>query len=109
MLTEHLIFAGELVEATMEGDTNKAEIINYRLYENANEISILLGSINPYWSYENLWIIFFRHLDLAKTMAMEMINGDYRESIKTYDRYRKPRHINMFGFFIVIISTIHDK
>lgn len=87
LLTEHLSLAVSLVKATVEGDTVKAEQINERLYYNADEISALLASINPYWCYESWRVMFYTHLDLAKKMATEKIDGDYRESINTYDRF----------------------
>lgn len=87
LLTEHLTLAGDWATAMKMGDSAKAEKINIRLYENAEEISMLLSSINPYWSYENWKMMFFRHLDLAKAIAVQMIESNYRESIKTYDRF----------------------
>ena len=89
LLTEHLSLAADLVRATMVGDTIKAEIINKKLYENADEISLFLSSINPYWYYESWRIMLYMHLDMAKQMAGEMINGDYKESINTYDRFER--------------------
>lgn len=32
--------------------------------------------------------MFYKHLDLAKKMASEMMNGDYEESINTYDYFK---------------------
>lgn len=89
LLTEHLQLAADLVRATMAGDTARAEAIDKRLYENADEISYLLASINPCWHYVDWRKMFYRHLDLAKLMASQMINGNYRESIDTYDIFEK--------------------
>ena len=87
LLTEHLELAGELVRATMDEDTMGAENINERLYENADELSALLALANPYWQYDEWRTMFYKHLDLAKKMASEMIHGDYEESIRTYDHF----------------------
>lgn len=87
LLTEHLELAVELVRATMADDQASAEKINKRLYENADEISALLASVNPYWVYECWRRMFYRHLDLAKAMAGQLIDGNYLESIETYDRF----------------------
>lgn len=89
LLAEHLQLAGDLVKATMAGDTTDAEGIDNSLYENANEIAYLLASINPYWSYEDWKGMFYKHLDLAKLMAGQMINGQFRESIDTYDIFEE--------------------
>ncbi len=87
LLTEHLQLAISLVRFTMAGATMEAEQINKRLYENADEISLLLATINPYWYYPNWRDMFYLHLDLAKEMAGQMIEGNYRESIETYDKF----------------------
>jgi len=33
--------------------------------------------------------MLFKHLDLAKLMAKQMINGKYKESINIYDTFEK--------------------
>lgn len=81
--------AGDLVKATTKGDNTRAEVINSRLYKNAEEIAHLLDTINPYWHYENWRKMLFKHLDLAKLMAKQMINGKYKESINIYDTFEK--------------------
>lgn len=86
LLTEHLSLVGTLVEATMSGDTVSSEEINKKLYKNADQISLLLSSINPYWYYESWRAMLYMHLDMAKNMAGEMIDGNYKESINIYDR-----------------------
>ena len=85
LLTEHLVIAADLVKATMAAETNKAEQINQRLYKNADEISAFLDSINPYWNSQDWKKMFYMHLDLAKLIASQMIEGNYEKSINTYD------------------------
>lgn len=87
LLSEHLILAADLVKATMAGDTNKANSVNTGLYKNADEISGLLSSINPFWNYDEWRNMLYMHLDLAKKMALEMINGNFEDSINTYDNF----------------------
>lgn len=87
LLTEHLVLAADLVKATMAGDTTKANSLNNRLYRNADEISTLLASLNPFWNYNEWRNMFYMHLDLAKKMAQEMINSNYIDSINTYDKF----------------------
>jgi len=87
LLSEHLMLAGDLVKATMAGDSSKANSVNTRLYRNADQISDLLSSINPFWSYDEWRDMMYMHLDLAKKIAQEMINGSYEDSINTYDKF----------------------
>lgn len=87
LLTEHLSLAVALVEVTMAEDAEEADRISAMLFENADEISRLLADINPYWHYESWRNMFYVHLDLAIAMAGQRINGKYRESIHTYDRF----------------------
>ena len=87
LLAEHLSLAGDLVKASMAGDTALAEKLNERLYKNAEEISALLSSINPHWHYEEWQSMLFHHLDLAIAMATGMLEGEYKKSIRTYDEY----------------------
>ncbi len=87
LLTEHLNLATALVRATMSNNTEDAEKINKQLYENADSISALLSSAKPCCNYDEWRTMLYRHLDLAKKMASEMINDDYEESILTYDNF----------------------
>lgn len=69
----------------MTDDTVRAEVINRKLYDNADEISALLASVTLRWYYECWRMMFYRHLNLAKMMAKEMIDGNHEDSIKAYD------------------------
>lgn len=85
LLTEHLSLAADLIKAIMAGDNARAAEINKRWYENAIEISELLDSINPFWTFEEWREMYFMHLELVANEALTMLNGDYRESVMIYD------------------------
>ena len=87
LLTEHLELAVELVEVTISEDTDRADEINKRLFENADEISYLLSTLSPYWHYECWQTMFYMHLDLAIGMAGELIEGNYEKNIEIYDMF----------------------
>lgn len=87
LLTEHLELAAELIKVIMGNELDKAEIIRKRWYTNAEEISHLLSSINPYWSFKAWRDMFFVHLKLAEKIAIELINEEYEKSIITYDEF----------------------
>lgn len=85
LLTEHLTLAADLINVLLEDEDNKAKAIRDRWYRNAEEISSLLDSVNPYWNYINWRNMLFIHLGLVEKMALEIMLKNYEESIKTYD------------------------
>ena len=87
LLTEHLVLAGDLVNALKAGDTDMADEIRRRWYNNADEISRLLGLINPYWSRRKWRDMFFKHLKLAEKIATTLLDNRYEEYILVYDLF----------------------
>lgn len=87
LLIEHLTLAGDLVEALSKQEEKNAEEIRKKWYENADEISVFLASINPYWNYNEWKDMFLTHLTLAEKMAVQLIDEKYAESIATYDLF----------------------
>ncbi len=87
LLTEHLNLAVALVRAAMANDTAEAEMINKRLFKNADELSALMSTASPCWQYYTWRTMLYRHLNLAIQMASEMISGDYKKSVQTYDSF----------------------
>lgn len=85
LLTAHLTIAAELVNASKAGDTQTAADAEQRWYENANRIAEYLGSINPNWSTEDWNAMLTEHLDLLQADVMNMLRGEYEESIRLYD------------------------
>lgn len=85
LLTEHLVLAADLVKAVMAGDNEKAMDLEKRWYENANEIAIFLGAINPFWSVEEWRMMYFEHLRLVTLEATTAINGEHQENVDVYD------------------------
>lgn len=85
LLTEHLVLAADLVKAVIAGDNQMAMELERRWYENANEIAILLGAINPFWSVREWREMLFEHLRLVKLEATTTINGEHQENVDVYD------------------------
>ena len=86
LFTSHLVIAAELVNAAKAGDTRAAADAEKRWYANADEIAAFLGSINPYWSVQQWKNMLHGHLALTKSEAVNMINGNYAESIILFDQ-----------------------
>ncbi|MCW2276790.1 acetylglutamate kinase [Heliophilum fasciatum] len=85
LLKAHLSIAADLVNAAKAGDANAANAIERKWYANADAIAVLLGSINPYWPQEQWRRMLYRHLELVKRIAVDMLNGRYPASIAAYD------------------------
>ena len=83
LLTEHLVIAAELVKAAMAG--NSVEALERRWYQNAEEIAMFLGKINPCWSVQEWRKMLFEHLRLVKDEAVTLINGEYQLNVDVYD------------------------
>lgn len=86
LLTEHLMLAGDLIKSIMADNKDKVKTIRGRWYENADEISILLSSINPFWCEKSWQEILYNHLDFVENMAICLFVGEYEESISIYDK-----------------------
>ena len=85
LLTEHLVVAADLVKAAKAGDANAAAKAEKIWYANADEIAVFLGEINPYWSQEHWRKMMYHHLALVKQEAVNMLTGQYEDSVKVYD------------------------
>ena len=85
LLTSHLVLAAELFKAIMAEDEEKAKEIRDEWYKNAEEISIFLSEINPFWSRQVWQEMFFEHLELVEALGVNLINGNYEEAIETQD------------------------
>jgi len=85
LLTEHLVLAADLIKAIMAGNNEEAEQINKRWYENAAEIAVFLGCINPCWSEAEWKEMYFTHLQLVADEALTLINKEYQKNVDIYD------------------------
>ena len=85
LLTAHLVIAAELGRAAKAGEGKRAADAEKRWYENADEIAAFLGRINPFWTAEGWRIMLYEHLRLVKAIAVEMLRGNYQESIRATD------------------------
>lgn len=86
LLTSHLVIAADLITAAKSGDTGAAADAEKRWYANADEIAAFLASINPFWSEQQWKTMLYKHLELTKTEAVDLITGKYEDSISTFDQ-----------------------
>jgi hypothetical protein len=86
LLTNHLVIAAELVKAAKAGDNNAAADAEKRWYANADQIADFLAGINPYWSGEDWKTMLYKHLEMTKEEAVNLLTGKYLESINGFDQ-----------------------
>lgn len=85
LLTGHLTIAAELVAAAKAGNNAAAAEAEKRWYENADQIAVFFGSINPYWSVQKWQKMLYDHLAMTKNEAVHYLTQKYADSIKDFE------------------------
>ncbi|NCC15335.1 MAG: acetylglutamate kinase [Clostridia bacterium] len=85
LLTDHLLIAAKLVNAAKEADTKTVDEERKKWYANADDISMFLSGINPFWSKRNWRALFYEHLQMTEDEAVQILTGQYEASIAEYD------------------------
>lgn len=84
LLRDHLMIAGDLVNAVKAGDEQQAEKLRKKWYANADEIAAFLHEINPYWN-EKVWKeLMYDHLGMTENEAGAILDGQYEKSIELF-------------------------
>lgn len=85
LFTQHLLIAADLVNAAKKNDSKAVTEAQNKWYQNADEISAVLASINPYWS-EQIWRdLLYSHLQMTTKEATLRLSGQYSEDVKLFD------------------------
>ncbi len=84
LLTEHIEIAGQLLNAHKLKDSKKIEKERRKWYNNADEISCFLSSINPFWSKRRWQEMFYRHLKMIECTMKDRIARRYTAEIAMY-------------------------
>lgn len=85
LLTEHLTIGKALITATKNRNTSMTNDLNNRWYNNADRMAKAFASINPYYSYEDMRDMLYRHLDLTKQEVAARLAGNYSLDIQSFD------------------------
>lgn len=86
LLRQHIILAGQVVDAAKAGNQKDLEKYNKLWYKNADEIADFLSSINPNWSKKELQDIWHKHLQFVTDQAVARIKKDWTADIVAYDK-----------------------
>lgn len=86
LFTEHLTIAAELVKDAREGNSMAATDAEKRWYENADQISVFLAELNPYWSRREWQEMLYSHLSMTKQEAVDFLSRDFAASVEVFDK-----------------------
>jgi phage terminase Nu1 subunit (DNA packaging protein) len=95
LLTEHIVIAGQLVDALSKGDKVNAEKYNKEWYRNADDIAKFLSKANPNWAEQEMKDLLYMHLQLLTDEVAAFLNKDWAGEIVVFDKGKN--HIVMLG------------
>lgn len=85
LLTQHLLLGGDLVNAAKNGESEKANCIRKKWYQNADEIAAFLASINPCWKETKWKDMLYSHLEMTEKEATLRLQGNYSADIRVFN------------------------
>ncbi len=89
LIRDHLVIAGELVNAAKADDEKAAADAERRWYANGAEIVGFLVHLNPWWPGAELQAMWNEHLRLTKAEAVARLKGDFPCDIEVFDRIER--------------------
>ena len=85
LLKEHIVIAGEIIDAAKKGDQKNVDKFNKDWVRNADEIVAFLSSANPNWSKKELTDMFYTHLKFITDEVTHRLKKEWAADIKTVD------------------------
>lgn len=86
LLKEHIIIAGNIVEAAKTGNQANLKKNNADWYRNADEIAEFLSKANPNWPKAKLQQLLQMHLQLVADDLMARLKKDWDTDILAFDK-----------------------
>ena len=85
LLEDHLLIAADLVNSAKQGDSSAVAEIEKKWYKNADDIAMLLASLNPYWDAQQWKSLMYEHLKMVKQEAVDTITSQFKHSVESFD------------------------
>ena len=85
LITEHLKIGGGMIVAATENNQGEFTRLNTEWYINADAITELLSSMNPYLNKNEIRQMLYSHLDMTKEEVSKMINKDFSGDIAAFN------------------------
>ena len=86
LLKEHIVIAGQIVDAAKKGDQARLKKWNADWYRNADDITDFLSSANPNWPKPKMKEIYHMHLQQVADILTARLKKDWEASIVTFDK-----------------------
>jgi hypothetical protein len=98
LLREHIVIAGQVVDAAKAGNTSDLDKYSKLWYKNADDLVAFLHKLNPNWSKKVLTDMFYTHLKLTTDETVLRLKKQWKDSIVSYDKGED--HMLMFADII---------
>ena len=86
LLREHILIAGKIVAAAMQGNQADVERYNKDWYSNADDMAKFLSGANPNWSQKELEDILHVHLQQVAAILAARLKKDWDADIAAFDQ-----------------------
>lgn len=98
LLKEHIVIAGQVVDAAKSGNKANFEKFNKQWHKNADQIADFLSKTNPNWSKKTAKDMLYKHLQFITEEVTARLNKDWKKNIEAFDR--GINHMLMFADFL---------
>jgi hypothetical protein len=86
LLREHILIAGEILQAAKTGNSGALADAQKRWYENAHEIAVFLNAANPRnWPLAEMDQMLKDHLDATTAEVLARLNSNWTADVAAYD------------------------
>ncbi|EWG09593.1 glycosyl transferase [Cytobacillus firmus] len=85
LLKEHIVIAGDIVEAAKSGQGAKVNQLNKKWYRNADDIAAFLSGANPSLKDEDVKKLLYKHLELVTNDLTASLVKDWEARIVSID------------------------
>lgn len=86
LLKEHIVIAGNIIEATKVGNQAEMKKLDKDWHRNADDIAKFLSDANPNWQFKELQEMLYTHLQLITEIVLACLNGDWERDIAATDK-----------------------
>ena len=85
LLKEHIMIAGQIVEAAKANNEQSVKKLNKEWHRNADDIAKFLSDANPNWQFKALQDMLYEHLKLINVIVVSCLKGDWKADIAATD------------------------
>lgn len=102
----HLSLGGDIVTAAKNGQTDRVAELQKQWHKNADQIAQLMASLGLGFNEKEVRKMLYHHLELTTSEALQVLNGQYKQAIATFDEIQNQALMMADYFSCTIINTI---